>query len=133
MQKEHINPPDVPAAHPAFTRVITVTGPTKLVFIAGQTPQSDDFGCIAPGDMRAQYLFVIDKLTKQLAAVGATWNDVTYRRVFTTDIAALRKVTQDPSVPRPFTTPPCSTMIGVTERSHPDFMVEIDLIAAVEP
>jgi enamine deaminase RidA (YjgF/YER057c/UK114 family) len=132
MQKEHINPPGV-LDHPAFTRVITVTGPTKLIFIAGQTPQSDDFGCVAPGDMRAQYLFVIDKLTKQLTAAGATWNDVTHRRVYTTDISALRKVTQDSSVQRPFTKAPCSTMVGVTELSHPDFMVEIDLIAAVEP
>jgi enamine deaminase RidA (YjgF/YER057c/UK114 family) len=132
MQKEYINPPGV-LEHPAFTRVITVTGPTKLIFIAGQTPQSDDFGCVAPGDMRAQYLFVIDKLTKQLAAAGATWDDVTHRRVYTTSISALLKVTQDPTVPRPYTKAPCSTMIGVTELSHPDFMVEIDLIAAVEP
>jgi enamine deaminase RidA (YjgF/YER057c/UK114 family) len=132
VKREFINPPDV-LVHPSFTRIITVEGPTKLIFFSGQTPQSDDFGCVAPGDMRKQYLFVMEKLQKQLVAVGAAWSDVTHRRMYTTSIAKLRAVTQDPSISKPTGNLPCSTMIGVTELSHPDFMVEIDLIAAVEP
>jgi enamine deaminase RidA (YjgF/YER057c/UK114 family) len=128
MQKEFINPPGV-LAHPSFSRVITVKGPMKLIFISGQTPQDDDFGCMAPGDMRRQYLFCMEKLSLQLEAAGATWEDVTHRRVYTLNIAALRQVTSDPSIPKPYKNLPCSTMIGVTELSHPDFLVEIDLIA----
>jgi enamine deaminase RidA (YjgF/YER057c/UK114 family) len=130
MPRERINPPEV-LHHPAFTRVVTVTSPMKMIFIAGQTPQGDDFACVAPGDMRAQYLFVIEKLSILLAAAGATWDDVTHRRTFVTDVAAYHAVRWDPTTPKFPGELSCSTMIGVTELSHPDFMIEIDLIAAV--
>jgi enamine deaminase RidA (YjgF/YER057c/UK114 family) len=130
MKKVRINPPGV-LKHPRFTRVITVEGPTKLIFIAGQTPQSDDLGCIAPGDLKAQYLFIMDKLTLQLAAAGATWDDVTHRRLYLTDWDQWTELSKDPDVPAYFHDLPCSTAIGVTRLSHPDFMVEVDLIAAV--
>jgi enamine deaminase RidA (YjgF/YER057c/UK114 family) len=49
--------------------------------------------------------------------------------VYTIDINALRQITQDPTIPKYYKNLPCSTMIGVTHLSHPDFLVEIDLIA----
>lgn len=130
MTRERINPPEV-LRHPSFTRVITVTSPMKLVFIAGQTPQTEDFGCVAPGDIRKQYIFVMEKLSIQLAAAGATWDDVTHRRTFVTDVAAYHEMRRDPTMPQFAREQSCSTMIGVTQLSHPDFMIEIDLIAAV--
>ena len=42
MEREHINPDGI-FEHPAFTRVVTVTGPTKLVFVAGQTPSDENY------------------------------------------------------------------------------------------
>jgi hypothetical protein len=36
-ERTHINPPEL-FRHPAYTRVITVAAPGRLVFIAGQTP-----------------------------------------------------------------------------------------------
>lgn len=68
MEKQHINPPEL-FKPPSYTRIITVTGPSKLIFIAGQTP-----------------------------------SDESYR-------------------------PPPSTLVGVTRLSHPDFLIEIDLMA----
>ena len=40
MEREHINPPGI-FPHPAFTRVVTVEGPAKMVFVAGQTPSDE--------------------------------------------------------------------------------------------
>ena len=37
MEREHINPTGI-YKHPAFTRIVTVKGPMKMIFIAGQTP-----------------------------------------------------------------------------------------------
>ena len=130
MKKQRLNPSGV-LHHPNFTRVITVEGPMKLIFVAGQTPQGDDLGCIAPGDFKAQYLFIMEKLEILLKAAGATWDDVTHRRLFLTDWNAWRALRNDPDIPKYFKELPCSTAIGVTELSHPDFMVEVDLIAAV--
>lgn len=67
MEKEIINPPEL-FTHPSYSRVITVKGPCKSIFIAGQTPSGDTYEPVAVGDYRAQYERVIEALTIQLAA-----------------------------------------------------------------
>ena len=132
MEKTIINPEGL-FRHPGFSRVVTLAGPMKLVLIAGQTPSDENYRCVAPGDMRAQYIKVMDNLAIQLAAAGATWKDVVYRRTFVLDVDAYLKITSDPTTPR-YLDPaamPGSTMIGVTRLSHPDFLIEVDLVAAV--
>ena len=133
MEKEFINPPEL-YKHPGYTRVVTVKGPCKFIFIAGQTPSDEGYQPVARGDMKAQYERVMEGLTIQLKAAGATWSDVVVRRVFTLDVDGLIKVLADPSTKRPEHAehPPTSTMIGVTRLSHPDFLIEIDLLAITE-
>jgi enamine deaminase RidA (YjgF/YER057c/UK114 family) len=130
MERKHINPPEL-FKHPSYTRVITITGPSKLIFIAGQTPSDEKYRPIAIGDMRAQYLRVMQALTIQLRAAGATWDDVVYRRIFVLDMDAFIKVQTDPTMTYPWhpDRPPPSTLVGVTRLSHPDFLIEIDLMA----
>ena len=132
LEKQHINPPGI-YKHPAFTRIVTVKGPMKLVFIAGQTPSDENYKCVAPGDYRAQYIKVMDNLMVQLKAAGATFADVVYRRIFVRDVDEYMKVSRDPRTPRYGSADkaPPSTLIGVTRLSHPDFLIEIDLIAVV--
>ena len=55
MERERINPPSL-FNHPAFTRVVTVKGPCKFIFIAGLTAADINYKCVAPGDCRAQYI-----------------------------------------------------------------------------
>jgi enamine deaminase RidA (YjgF/YER057c/UK114 family) len=133
MDKQFINPPEL-HKHPAYSRVITVKGPCKFIFIAGQTPSDDNYQPVAKGDYKKQYERVIEGLTIQLKAAGATWDDVIVRRVFTLDVDALQKAMRDPGTKRPESAahPPTSTMIGVTRLSHPDFLIEIDLIAVTD-
>jgi len=130
MEKRHINPAGI-HKHPAFTRVITVKGPSKMIFIAGQTPSDEAYRPVAAGDYRGQYVKVLESLTVQLEAAGASWDDVVYQRVFVIDVDRYLAVARDPSIPRPWRSgaPPGSTLIGVTRLSHPDFLIEIDLIA----
>ncbi len=133
MEREHINPIGV-YKHPAFTRVVTVKGPMKIIFIAGQTPSDENYQCIAPGDFRAQFIAVMESLDVQLKAAGASWDDVVYRRIFVLDVDEFLKVASDPNAPRygDPDRPPPSTMVGVTRLSHPDFLIEIALTAIVE-
>ena len=130
MQKQVIHPPEL-FKHPAYSRVITVTGPSKLVFIAGQTASDENYRPVAVGDMRGQYLRVMEALTIQLTAAGATWDDVVFRRLYVLDMDAFIKVQTDPAMTFPWhpDRPPPSTLIGVTRLSHPDFLIEIDLLA----
>jgi enamine deaminase RidA (YjgF/YER057c/UK114 family) len=132
MKKTILNPEGL-FRHSGFSRVTMLEGPMKLILIAGQTPSDENYRCVAPGDMRAQYLAVMKNLELQLRAAKATWADVVYRRTFVLDVDAYLKVSTDPTTPKFFSsdTMPGSTMIGVTRLSHPDFLIEVDLLAAV--
>jgi enamine deaminase RidA (YjgF/YER057c/UK114 family) len=83
-----INPPGI-FKHPRYTRVITVKGPCKFIFIAGQTSSDDTYQPVAKGDYKAQYEAIVEALTVQLKAAGATWDDVVTRRGFALDVLGL--------------------------------------------
>jgi enamine deaminase RidA (YjgF/YER057c/UK114 family) len=133
MERQYMNPPGV-FKHPGFTRVVTLWGPMKLILIAGQTAGAEaDNACVAPGDMRAQYIRVMQNLEKQLHAAGAGWEDVVYRRTFVLDMDAYLRVLWDPSTPR-FGAPEYpspGTLVGITRLTDPAFLIEIDVVAAV--
>jgi enamine deaminase RidA (YjgF/YER057c/UK114 family) len=132
MAREYINPPQL-FAHPRYTRVLTITNPAKLVYIAGQTPSDEKYQPV-PGDMRAQYRAVLDSLTIQLKAAGATWENVVFRRMYTTDMPAFLAVIGDPSFELPWdrNRPSPSTLLGVTALSNPGFMIELEIAAVVD-
>jgi enamine deaminase RidA (YjgF/YER057c/UK114 family) len=131
MERELVNPEGV-FAHPAYSGVATVTDPRKFHFFAGRTPADfDDYSCVAPGDYAAQYRQVMKTLDIEMKAVGAKWEDVVYRRIFTLDVDAFLEHMNDEEVAsywEPGKMPP-STMIGVTRLSDPEFLIEIDLLA----
>ena len=132
MERELINPEGV-FAHPAYTGVVTVTDPRRFHFIAGRTPADHEtYECVAPGDFLAQYRHVMRTLDIELKAVGASWDDVVFRRVFTLDVDAFLEAQQsDPEIQsywQPGKVPP-GTLIGVTRLSDPEFLIEVDLLA----
>jgi enamine deaminase RidA (YjgF/YER057c/UK114 family) len=132
MKKTHLNPDGI-YKHPSFTRIISVEGPARFIFIAGQTSSDENYKCVGPGDMKAQYVQVMTNLQRQLEAAGATWDDVVYSRTFVLDVDEFFRVTRDPTTPK-FRNPdrqPASTLVGVTRLSDPDFLIEVDLVAAV--
>ena len=114
-----------------FCGAVVAGGSMRICYFSGQTPQSDDMGCIAPGDLVAQYNFVMDKILVQLKAIGADWSNVVHRRVYLTDWEAWDRVKG--GLPRYFDEGqmPASTEIGISRLSHPDFMIEIDIVAVV--
>ena len=132
-EKERINPPGV-YKHPNFTRVITVKSPSKMVFIAGQTPSDIDYKCVHPGDFRGQFIAVMDNLKKGLEAAGATFDDVVHRRTYVLDMDKYLAAMRGPDIPRYWNRekPPASTTVQVARLSDPCFLIEIDLLAVID-
>ena len=54
------------------------------VFVAGTTATDDDGNLVGPGDPEAQARFIIEKIGRALAVVGASLNDVVRTRVYVT-------------------------------------------------
>ena len=61
---------------PAYSHVVTVTGPGKTIYIAGQLARDAEGNIVGPGDMRAQLEQTFKNLDACLKAAGATWADV---------------------------------------------------------
>ncbi len=132
MKRELINPEGV-FPHPAYTGVATVTDPTKFHFLAGRTPADPKtYEVVHKGDFAAQYRGVMKQLDIDPKAVGATWDAVVYRRIFTLDVDAFMACHLDDDEISSYweegKVPP-STLIGVTRLSDPDFLIEVDLLA----
>ena len=131
MPKEYVNPPGVPQ-HPYFTRVLSITSPSKLIYIAGQVPSDENYKPVHVGDIRGQFIAVLDALSVQLAAIGATWEDVAFRRMYAVDVPAfMERCVQDTTFPLPWKQPSPSTLIGVTALSNPDFLVELEIVVVI--
>jgi enamine deaminase RidA (YjgF/YER057c/UK114 family) len=130
---EHIQPPGLyPGAKLGFTQVVTATS-SRLIWVAGQTACDQRGRPLGVGDVGAQAGIALQNLGQALAAAGAGPADVTMLRIyivgFTREVAARIA----PRVAEFFAgvEPPASTWVGVHALMHPDFLIEIEAVAAV--
>lgn len=115
---------------PVYSHVVMTDRP-KLVFISGQLSKDEQGNIVGKGDMRAQIRQVGVNLKLALAAAGATLDDVVRSNTYVTDYELYVK-NADLRDEILGATLPTSTTIEVKRLSHPDLMIEIDLIAALE-
>lgn len=133
MAIRHVFPPAV-RRHPMYTPVVTVPGGHELHYFAGACAVDNNGEVVGEGDMTAQFRYVMRRLTDRLDAIGATWTDVVFRRIFTTDVDACLKAERDEEV-LGYLDPenkPGSSLIGVTRLANPKFLIEVELVVATE-
>jgi reactive intermediate/imine deaminase len=135
MKIERIQPPGVDVrmqeGKAAYTHVVTVAGPGKMIYIAGQLARDASGNIVGPGDMRAQLEQTFKNLDACLKAAGATWADVVKTNTFVTDYEAFSKCREVRM--RYFgVATPTSTTIQISRLAQPEAMVEIEMIAVIE-
>ena len=101
-----------------------------LLFLAGQVAQDQDGNVVGRGDVEAQAVQIFDNLQAVLASAGATLNDVVKLTTYTTNVAYRAKIAEVRG--RYFTTyfPP-NTFVVVASLATPDYLLEIEAVAAV--
>jgi|SRR6516162_3876930 len=101
-----------------------------LLFLAGQVAQDQDGNVVGRGDVEAQAVQIFDNLRAVLASAGATLNDVVKLTTYTTSVAYRAKIAEVRG--RYFTTyfPP-NTFVVVASLATPDYLLEIEAVAAV--
>ena len=101
-----------------------------LLFLAGQVAQDQDGNVVGRGDVEAQAVQIFDNLRAVLASAGATLNDVVKLTTYTTNVAYRAKIAEVRG--RYFTTyfPP-NTFVVVAGLATPDYLLEIEAVAAV--
>ena len=128
-QVKRINPPAL-SKPTGYTHVVEVPGPARMVFIAGQIALDKDGKVVGAGDMKAQTEQVFRNLEAALAAAGATFADVVKMNTYVTDMDNLSAVREVRAKYLRESTP-ASTLVQIVKLARPEFMLEIEVIAAL--
>jgi enamine deaminase RidA (YjgF/YER057c/UK114 family) len=126
---QRLSVPDL-AQPPGYAHVVVASG-TRVVMTAGAVPLDADGNLVGAGEVRAQARQTLDNLMRQLAAVGATGEDVLKTTVYvaSTDradlLACWEEVQQSPIAAA------ASTLLGVALLGYAGQLVEIEAIAVL--
>jgi enamine deaminase RidA (YjgF/YER057c/UK114 family) len=107
----------------------------RLVYIAGQVALDASGTLVGAGNFKAQVEQVFENLGTALRSAGARFEDVVKLNTYCVEtvppgeIAAFREV-RDRFVPT--AEPPASTFVFVSRLVHPDWLVEVEAVAAPE-
>jgi enamine deaminase RidA (YjgF/YER057c/UK114 family) len=133
MERKNIQPEAlhtrVVNGHVLYSHAVAVQG-GRTIYISGQLARDREGKIVGRGDMGAQIRQVGENLKAALAASGASLEDLVKTTTYVTDIdeffkhAATRMEYFGPGLPT-------STTVEVRRLSHPDFMVEVEAVAAL--
>ena len=123
-------PPNVSKPFANYSHVVTAEGAQKLVFCAGQVAADADGTVLPRDDFDAQAKMVMENLKNALAAGGAKLSDVTKINIFICnphDVPKARGILATWFDGHP----PASTLCILRGLANPNFLLEIEAIAAV--
>lgn len=126
-----INPPEL-GAPPGYSHVVEVSA-GRIVFISGQTALDSDGKVVGRNDFAAQAAQVFRNLGIALEASGCTAASLVKLTVFLTDMGNLASYREARNRFFASVTPPAApavTLVEVSKLYGPDFMIEIEAIAA---
>ena len=122
-----INPAAI-APPPGYSHVAEIrTG--RIVYIAGQVALDGQGNLVGKDDVEAQADQVFRNLRAALAAVGCTARDVAKFTVFMRDTKQIQAYRRARDRFLAGTTPPASTLIGVSGLFRDDALIEIEAVA----
>ena len=135
MKKELVNPAALGTPPRFYSHAVSIEGPARLVYVSGQVSVDKDGKVVGAGDMRAQSEQVFKNLTNVLQAAGASWDDVIKMngymvRLNADNVAAYREGRSAYFKP---TKLPASTLVGVTSLVQPEWLLEVEVVAAIGP
>src|SRR5690349_16345978 len=132
MTLEHINPAAL-SLPTGYTHVVATTG-RRNIFVSGQVALNRDGQVVGEGDLVAQARQAYENVRAALASAGAAMSDIAKQTTYVVDFKPeYRAMLAD--VRREYLgteKPPASTLVGVQALALPQFMIEIEVIAAVD-
>jgi enamine deaminase RidA (YjgF/YER057c/UK114 family) len=118
-----------PSGH--FSQATMVQARGRLVFISGMTARRADGSIAGIGDIEAQTRQVCDNLKAAVEAAGGSLDDVCRVDVYVRNMEHFDTIHK---VRREYfkAPPPASTMVEVCKMTSPEYLIEINAIAAIE-
>lgn len=126
-----INPPEL-GTPPGYSQIVEVSA-NRIIFIAGQTALDSEGDLVGKDDFAAQAYQVFRNLAIALQASQCTAANLVKLTVFLTDMDNLGRYREARNRFFASVTPPAApavTLVEVSKLYGPDFMIEIEAIAA---
>jgi len=112
--------------------VAKVSGGTT-VYVSGQVSVDEHGKVVGAGDLGAQTRQSFENVTRALAAVGATWENVVKTNLYVVGLKP-QHVPLIREVRSRFVSaehPPVSTLVGVSALVGPEWLIEIEAVAVI--
>ena len=115
---------------PAYAQAVKVSGARTLLYIAGQVAYAADGSPAHPGDFKAQARLALECLKAQVEAGGGTLADIVKVNTYLTDMryraeyGAIREGFCGKKMPP-------HTLVAVAALAAPEFLIEIEAVAAL--
>ena len=127
----HINPPEL-GAPPGYSQIVEVRA-SRIIFISGQTALNERGELVGKNDFAAQAAQVFVNMSAALKAIGCTAANLVKLTVFLRDMENLGVYREARNRFFATVTPPAApavTLVEVSKLYGPDFLIEIEAIAA---
>jgi 2-iminobutanoate/2-iminopropanoate deaminase len=116
--------------HVLYSHVVVAEG-KRMIFIAGQLARDRQGNVVGKGDMRTQLRQVGENVKAALEAAGASLSDLVKTTTYVTDIEEYFKHV-DVRMEYFGAALPTSTTVEVRRLAHPDFLVEVEVLAITD-
>ncbi len=117
--------------NPAYSHVVRASG-ARTIYLAGQVSTDEEGRLVGEGDLAAQTTQVMHNIGLALKAAGATYADI----VKITTFVVGYKPELRPIIGKARSAffegiePPASTLVGVSALAAPEWLIEIEAVAA---
>lgn len=131
-QLTHVNPESM-HKNPAFSQGIVIPAGARLLLIGGQNAVDGSGEIVGKGDIAAQTTKAVENLLTVLEAAGGSLDDLVRVGLFIREDADLRAGfgAWMASAGGRMAHPPTVTSAIVGKLAHPDFLIEIEAMAAL--
>lgn len=125
-----LNPANLPK-NPAFTQVAIVEAPTRMIYVGGQNAVNEAHEIVGQ-DIATQTTQTIKNLIAALDAAGATLQDVFKMTIYIVQGQPVHEaLAAFQQLPESSANPPTISVVIVAGLANPEFLIEIDAVAAI--
>ena len=129
MPRELINPPELHPT-PGFSHIAVPTG-ARLVFVAGQVALDRDFNVVGD-NLAAQTKAAMENVGTALSAIGASFEDVVRRTIYTTHPNEWETIARAAEEVQGSDRNPPQTIVGVPGLALPELLIEIECTVSID-
>jgi len=116
---------------PGFSHVAIAQG-SRVAYVAGQTALAPDFSVIGGDDLRAQTVAAMQNLQVVLQTIGADWDQVVRRTIYTTQPQEYETITSGIEEVQRSRQHPAQTIVGITGLAVPGLLIEIEVTVVLD-